>query len=156
MSLAPNHTLTLETSPDPAACEAVVRGLTEYNQQQAGDLNHLPLAIFVRDEAGAVVAGLLGDTYWGWLAVNLLWVEAAWRGRGYGRTLLHTAEAEALHRGCANAHLDTLDFQALGFYLKEGYTVFGELHGLPPGHTRYYLQKALSQPTAIVDSPKNE
>jgi GNAT superfamily N-acetyltransferase len=147
MSLAPNHTLTLGTSPDPAAYQFVVRSLDEYNCQQAGDQHHLPLAIFVRDDAGAVIAGLLGDTYWGWLAVNLLWVDDAWRGRGYGRTLLRTAEKEALRRGCSNAHLDTLDFQALNFYLKEGYTVFGELQGLPPGHTRYFLRKTLSQPT---------
>lgn len=146
MSLAPNHTLTLETNPDPAAYAVVVRSLDEYNRQQAGDQRHLSLALFIRDEAGSVIAGLLGDTYWGWLAVNLLWVHAAWRGRGYGRTLLRTAEAEALRRGCTHAHLDTLDFQALDFYLKEGYTVFGELQGLPPGHTRYFLKKTLPQP----------
>jgi GNAT superfamily N-acetyltransferase len=147
MNLASGHTVTLETSPHPADYEVVARGLHEYNHQQAGDQHHLPLAIFIRDQAGAVIAGLLGDTYWGWLAINLLWVHDAWRGRGYGRMLLRTAEEEALRRGCANAHLDTLDFQALDFYLKEGYAIFGQLHDLPPGHTRYFLQKTLRQAT---------
>ena len=54
------------------------------------------------------------------------------------------AEAEAIRRGCKNAHLDTLSFQALDFYKKYGYTVFGQLDGLPPGHSRYYLRKTLA------------
>jgi GNAT superfamily N-acetyltransferase len=142
--MQPTHTITLEEHAEPADCEIVSRGLQTYNRQQAGDEGHRPVAIFVRNEAGIVIAGLLGDTYYGWLAVNLLWVEEAWRGQGYGRTLLRTAEAEAVRRGCQHAHLDTLSFQALDFYLGEGYSVFGELHGLPPGHTRYFLRKELT------------
>ena len=48
-----------------------------------------------------------------------------------------------MRRGCKNAHLDTLSFQALDFYKKYGYIVFGQIADLPPGHTRYYLRKTL-------------
>ncbi|RIK38183.1 MAG: GNAT family N-acetyltransferase [Chloroflexi bacterium] len=136
-------TLTIESSPAPADRQIVGKGIDEYNRQYAGDANHQELAVFVRDAGGRVIGGLLGDTYYGWLAINLLWIDAAWRGRGYGRALLHAAEAEAVRRGCHHAHLDTLSFQALDFYLKEGYTIFGQLDDLPPGHTRYFLQKNL-------------
>ena len=139
----PTHTLTIETKADPADRRVVGRGLDEYNYQKAGKMNHLPLAIFVRDGEGHVIGGLLGDTYYGWLAVNVLWIDETWRGQGYGRLLLRSAEAEAIRRGCHHAHLDTLSFQALDFYRKEGYTIFGELEGLPPGHTRYFLRKEL-------------
>jgi ribosomal protein S18 acetylase RimI-like enzyme len=64
--------------------------------------------------------------------------------KGLGSKLLQTAEAEAIRRGCKHAHLDTLDFQAPGFYLKKGYQVFGELQDLPPGHRRIFLRKDLA------------
>ena len=85
--LAPTHSLALELDPAPADRAVVGRGIDQFNVQQAGDMRHLPLNLFIRDAAGQVIAGLLGDTYWGWLAVNLLWVEAAWRGRGRGLRL---------------------------------------------------------------------
>jgi GNAT superfamily N-acetyltransferase len=140
----PTHTLTIQEHSDPADRQVIGRGIDEFNRQHAGDENHRPLSIFIRDDTGVVVAGLLGDTYYGWLAVNLLWVHAGWRGQGYGRTLLEAAEAEALRRGCSHVHLDTLSFQALDFYRKAGYTIFGELQGLPPGYTRYFLRKDLA------------
>lgn len=137
-------TLTIESDPKPADRSIVERGLEAFNHQHAGDSHHQPLCVFVRDGAGNVLGGLLGDTYYGWLAINLLWLDEAWRGHGYGRMLLRAAEAEAIRRGCRHAHVDTLSFQALDFYLSAGYIVFGELAGLPPGHTRYFLQKPLA------------
>ena len=50
---------------------------------------------------------------------------------------------EPLRRGCRHAHLDTFTFQALGFYEKHGYSVWGALDDLPPGFTRYFLRKDL-------------
>jgi len=41
--------------------------------------------------------------------------------------------------------LDTYDFQALAFYQKNGYEVFGILENCPaPGHIRYSLKKSLA------------
>jgi hypothetical protein len=53
------------------------------------------------------------------------------------------AEQEALRRDCRHGHLDTMSFQALEFYKRQGYTVFGELRDLPVGYTRYFMKKAL-------------
>jgi len=55
------------------------------------------------------------------------------------------AEEEARRRGCHSVHLDTLSFQALPFYQKHGYAVFGALENHPVGHTRYFLKKKLDQ-----------
>jgi hypothetical protein len=54
---------------------------------------------------------------------------------------------EAANGGARSVHLDTYDFQALGFYKKLGYGVFGELDDYPPGHTRYFLTKPLDVPS---------
>ena len=54
---------------------------------------------------------------------------------------MQSAQHEAHLRGCRHAYLDTFDFQALGFYQKLGYELFGHLDDYPPGHTKYFLQK---------------
>jgi hypothetical protein len=57
---------------------------------------------------------------------------------------LEATEAEAKRRGCRFAELETFSFQALDFYKKNGYTVFGELDQVAGGHRWYFLKKSLS------------
>jgi len=40
--------------------------------------------------------------------------------------------------------IDTMDFQALPFYERHGYSVFGVLDDMPRGHQRFFLKKALA------------
>ncbi len=136
--------LAYDTAPDPAAIQAVRDGLIAYNRVQAPDVAFQPLSIVLRDPTGRVVGGLLGATYWGWLVIQVLWVDDGLRGHGHGRTLLTMAEREARRRGCHHAHLDTMSFQARPFYEHAGYTVFGTLRDLPQGHSRFFMQKALA------------
>ena len=138
-----HYELTLEEHPAPADVEALGRGLAQFNRRQAGDDRYRPLAIFLRDAEGAIVGGIYGSTYWTWFSIDLLWIEEGMRGQGYGHRLLEAAEREAVRRGCVNANLDTLSFQAPAFYAKHGYTVFGELHDFPAGHSRIYMVKRL-------------
>ncbi len=133
----------LDTTLDPDAAQAVRAGLSAYNRSRVGGDGYRKLAIFLRDPDHTVVGGLLGDTYWGWLAINIVWVAESLRGQGYGRALLAMAEREALRQGCHHAHLDTMSFQARPFYEREGYRVFGALHDVPMGRSRYFMQKAL-------------
>lgn len=102
-----------------------------------------PVAVFARDEQGTIAGGLLGRTYWGWLDIVTLWVDPAHRQQGLATRLIAAAEAEAHGRGCTGALVDTFSFQALGFYRKQGYEVFGQLEGFAGGHERYYLRKRI-------------
>ena len=54
---------------------------------------------------------------------------------------MRQAEDIAVGRGCTGVWLDTFAFQALGFYGKLGYSIFGELKDHPRGVTQYWLQK---------------
>jgi len=81
--------------------------------------------------------------YWGWLYVDLLWIEEELRGRGYGHRLLTRVEDEARKFGAKHAYLDTFSFQVPDFYKQHGYQVFGELQDFPPGHQRYFMKKEL-------------
>lgn len=136
-------TITLEDTPNPVHVKQVQDGLMAYNLQYAPDDEYRPLFVFLRDGQQQVMGGLLGNTYWGWLYVSIFWLNEVVRGQGYGGQMLKAAESEALRRGCHHVHLDTLSFQALPFYENQGYTIFGTLEDLPPGHKRYFLQKQL-------------
>lgn len=122
----------------------VLEGVRRHNCRHAEPPDWAPLTLAARDGANKLVGGLAGEIGWRWLHVSLLWVDEACRGRGIGRRLLRAAEREAAHRGCGHAYLDTLAFQALPFYEREGYTIFGVLDGYPPGHRQYYLRKSLA------------
>lgn len=136
-------TLSIENSPNDNDMDAIRNGLNAFNFAIAGQDNHQTFAIFLRDENEMIVGGLLGETYWGWMYISVLWVEETLRGQGWGWKLLTRAEEEARQRGCKYVHLDTLDFQAPGFYLRAGYSIYGRLNDLPPGHTRFFLWKDL-------------
>lgn len=136
--------VTLTASPDPADVQAVREGLDAYDAEQGAPVDWVPLAVFIRDPQGKVVGGLTGGTYWGWLYVARLWIEGCLRGQGYGSRILAEAEQEALRRGCRDAYLDTQDFNALPFYEKHGYVVYGVLNDMPVGHKRYSLEKKLA------------
>jgi len=101
--------------------------------------------VYLRDEGGLVVGGLIGRLAWGWLYVDRFWVIAAFRRLGHGAALLAAAEAFAIERGHYHAHLDTFGEEALPFYNRHGYEVWGVLDGLPPGSRKYHLRKSLRQ-----------
>ncbi len=139
-----NLTVEVRDAADAAEVEFIHNGLRAYNEQFAS-IGHQHLYVFLRDGDGQLVGGLLGDTYWGWVSINILWIDERYRGQRYGERILAAAENEARRRGCAHAMLDTLSFQARPFYEQRGYRVYGQLDDFPAGsgHTRYYLTKTL-------------
>jgi GNAT superfamily N-acetyltransferase len=145
LGLVPGYRLTVEDEPAKADVEVLPNGLEAFNEGRwPQHPRWIPLAAFVRSE-GAIVAGLAGETYCGWLFIRYLWVSEDLRGRGVGRELMAQAEARARDRGCHSAWLDTFSFQAPGFYQKLGYEEFGRLD-YPPHHQRHFLRKQLSPP----------
>lgn len=137
------HELTVTDQPDPAASAAIDNTLLVHIRIHAGELTKTPLLVIVRDETGQFIGGLDGATYFGWLYVENLAVAEHQRRQGIGSSLLRAAEAEAVHRGCTHAYLDTFSFQARPFYEKHGYKTVGTLEDFPKGHARFFLQKRL-------------
>jgi GNAT superfamily N-acetyltransferase len=117
--------------------------IEEHNIHKTGLDDFLPLAIFVPDDQGDLIAGLSGYT-WGYCCeIDHLWVHPQYRHQGYGRRLLQTAEQEARQRDCELVVLFTYSFQAPDFYLNLGYTISGVDEDCPRGHRRYHLHKRL-------------
>ena len=133
----------MNTNPSPQEIGFVRKALMQYNREHVGDDGHTPLCIVEYDEDGNIIGGILGGTYWGWMYVDILWVDEKHRRTGIGTRLLTEAEKEALRRGCHHVHLDTMSWQAPDFYTKHGYTVIGTLPDIPAGNRKYLLMKAL-------------
>ncbi len=135
--------ISIETTPNPEDCDFVRDHLYKYNTAIVGPDNYAPLTIFIRDESGTIRGGLLGETFWQWLHISIVWVNENDRSQGLGSRLLAFAEEEGIKRGCIGVFLDSLSFQAPDFYIKRGYEIWGEIEGLPPNHRRIFLQKKL-------------
>lgn len=139
-------------TPESDDVATVREALRSYNRQHAGDHPRQELAVFARDASGAIVGGATGETHWGWLHVELLWVDDDHRGEGLGAQLLSRIENLADTFGVIGYRLGTTSFQALAFYRRCGYEVWGELPDMPPGHTNYSLRKnAAGRPRADRD-----
>jgi GNAT superfamily N-acetyltransferase len=104
----------------------IVDGIKEYNQIQVPALSDIwtPLEFMIRDSEGVG------------LEIRILWVSEEYRKSGLGSKMLNHIENVALEKGATISMLDTFDFQAEGFYIKNGYSVFGEIHDFPKGHRR--------------------
>lgn len=126
---------------DEACFNALAAGVREYNNHVMGEEVAKPLSVVARDQDGNLVAGVAGRTIYNHLLIEVVWVDKRQRGTGLGRSLMEQAEVEAKKRGCLSAEVDTLSFQAPGFYGKLGYEVVGKVAGIPKGHDRYFMLK---------------
>lgn len=125
----------------PDGRETIHNLLIDYNNRHTPPHNYKLLGILLKDEAGQTIGGLWGWSVYEWLFVELLFVPDELRGQGLGTSLMRQAEAIARERNCTGVWLDTFDFQALPFYQKLGYSIFGQLKDHPRGISQHWLQK---------------
>lgn len=134
------------TSSTQADVEIIDRKIDEFNKKYfayKGDHYELPKNYIIKD-GEEIIAGINSCLYLEEvLRVGALFVDERYRHKGIGSALLKQVEDEARAMGGKVARLDTLDFQALDFYLKCGYEVWGVLEDCPKGHKRYCLKKSL-------------
>ncbi len=133
----------MNANPTEKEIEYIRVSLYDFNKKIVGDDGHTPLNIVEYDDQGNIIGGILGGTYWGWMYIDILWVQEDYRHKGIGSKLLTEAEKEAVRRGCHHVHLDTMSWQAPEFYKKQGYEVIGILPDIPSGNQKYLLMKAL-------------
>jgi GNAT superfamily N-acetyltransferase len=135
--------LSIEENPARADRRFIDEALGDYNEAFLDDRRYDYFGLFVRDDTGAIRAGLIGHLYIGWLFINLLWVREDLRRAGVGSGLIAEAERRAIAFGCHSAYLDTFSFQGPEFYPRFGYEVFGTLD-YPPDHKRIFFKKRLA------------
>ena len=114
-----------------------------YNRSKREAAESEPLNLYVEDDSGELLAGLVAETFGNWLEIEYLFVKEDLRGQGIGSQLLQQAESKAKKRNCRFAFVNTYQFQAPAFYQKHGYQEVFTLKDYPCTGQRHYYQKDL-------------
>jgi len=122
--------------------KAVLDGLMRYNNEKMGKPKYKRLAVSLR-EGNEIIGGIVGEVWITVLFIQLFWLEQRLRRKGFGAKLIKAIEDEARRFGATRSYVDTMSFQAPGFYRACGYKEFGSIEGYPGGVTRHWLTKTL-------------
>jgi len=137
---------TLVENPSADEMRVVYKAFHEFCVRNAGEEMHYPgikVQLALRDPEGHVVGGLLAMTTIRIMVFESLWIDARYRGQGYGRQLVIEAERVAKAHGCVAVQGACFSFQAPGFFRKLRYETFGTADVFLDGHTQGYLIKKL-------------
>lgn len=114
-----SHMILLATSEE---AELIDNKIVEFNKNKVPFTQEQTplLKNYVIKENDTVIAGINAVIYhWGILYVDVLFVDEHYRGKKLGAQLLDRVEVEARQMGARLSHLDTFDFQAKNFYIKQ-------------------------------------
>ena len=101
-----------------------------------------PVAFEMRD-GEAFIGCVVVQMFWGQLHVKYLTVDEAYRNQGHARSLMEHAFEFGKRQGCTFAFVETMNFQAPGFYQKLGFKAEMIREGYALGTSFYYLRKEL-------------
>ena len=122
--------------------KAVLDGLIRYNTEKMGKQKYKRFAISL-SERNKVVGGIVGEVWTTVLFIQLFWIEQKLRGKDHGTKLIKAIEEEARRFGATHSYVDTMSFQAPGFYRACGYREYGSIEGYPGNVTRHWFTKSL-------------
>lgn len=127
----------------PNEVDLIENRLYEHNSQATGRDDGQGLGFVIRDEAGEMIGAVAGYTWAGVSELRHMWVDKAYRGRGYARALLEAFVKEARGRGARRIWVASYDFQAPEMYEKAGFNRVAAFEGWPEGHVNVLLCKVL-------------
>lgn len=133
--------LSFEANPNPEDTQTLIRGITDYAKQQRGFDALDFFAFFIRDENNTIVGGCNGGTLYGGLHIDSLWVSDVIRNKGWGTKLVEAALTYGKEKNCNFATVNTMDWEALGFYQKLGFKIEFQRSGFLKNSVFYFLRK---------------
>ncbi|TWO66052.1 GNAT family N-acetyltransferase [Caenimonas sedimenti] len=132
-------------TPEEVHSGELGRRMRQFNYRFVGEYGQVqPVWVSAKDEGAGLVGGLRGFVFLSWLNVELLFVDESARHQGVGRRLLEAAEQKARDLGARNATLNTFEWQARDFYIRQGYEEFGRIDDYISGFYSAYMKKALA------------
>lgn len=132
-----------QQSGSEACQELLFNGINEQSKQAKGMRPMRTFSIAIKDNNNTLVGGANGVCYYGCLYVDMLWIDKALRGLGWGTKLMREAEAFGLEHGATFATVNTMDWEALPFYQKLGYEIEFVREGYENESKLYMLRKTL-------------
>ncbi|WP_133127888.1 GNAT family N-acetyltransferase [Legionella nagasakiensis] len=133
--------LSFLENPDPDEVQILTNGIKAYAKQQRGFESLDFFACFIRDADNSILGGCSGGTLYGGLHIDNLWVSEQIRHQGWGIKLMQAALKYGQEKSCAFATVNTMDWEALGFYQKLGFKLEFERHGFQKNSVFYFLRK---------------
>lgn len=102
-----------------------------------------PFSVFIKDADRNVLGGISGTTFYGSLYIDSLWIASSLRYQGWGTVLMKEAEKIGHQHGVRFATVNTMDWEALPFYEKLGYSVEFTREGYDKESKIFMLRKQL-------------
>lgn len=138
------HSLKVVVDYDPSQADNAVisEGIIASNAHILGERDK-KFSIFLKNDSGEVFGGIQAFLDSESVYIDTLWVGEKLQKKGYGTKLLAAVEQEAIKNRCKYLTVDTWDFQAEGFYLKNGYERLGEVKNYWLGHAKITLRKKI-------------
>lgn len=130
---------TLRDEDAPLETALIRQGLEQAALEQS-ELPREALNVFCYDGT-EMVGGISGHIVGHVCHLKLLWVHADYRHQDIGTELLLRAESRARDKGCKVSFVDTLSYQAPGFYLHHGYKEETRIVEFLEGHDRVFYKK---------------
>lgn len=96
-------------------------GLKEYETSHGINVDYKPFALEIFNEKNETIGVLEAFSSYSSIHINDLWIDKAYRGKGYGRQLLAELERLFQYKGFNNINTVTCAFQAPDFYKKCGF-----------------------------------
>lgn len=138
------YQLSYDADPKQADLDILSQGI-KTNAAQKRDLPPIEnFAYFLRDEQNNIIGGCNGAIFYGCVFVDQLWLSEHLRGQGYGTKLMQAALTYGKEKGCTFATVNTMDFEALGFYQKLGFEVELARKGFMQNSIFYFLRKEIT------------
>jgi len=127
----------------PNEIDSIEDRLYDHNSQMTGLHDGQGLGFVIRNEMGQMIGVAAGYSWSGISELKQMWIDEAYRGRGYARALLNAFVAEACCRGVRRIWVGSYDFQAPEMYEKAGFKRMAVFKGWPENHNNVILCKTL-------------
>ncbi|WP_367606105.1 GNAT family N-acetyltransferase [Legionella sp. W05-934-2] len=121
-------------------------GLIDYEANHGIDVNYHRFSVVISDENEVIFGVINAYTAYAEIYVDDIWVDSAYRGKGFGKKLLFALENHFKGQGFNNINLVTSAFQAPDFYKKCGYTAeFTRLNKKNPKLSKTFFVKFFNE-----------
>ncbi len=137
-------TLIKQSILTPELKKHIYEGFSKHAIESTGinGLSEEPVNFEIQNDKN-FVGCIVVQLFWGQLHIKYLFIEEAYRRKGYAKKLLEHAFAFGKAKGCSFAFVETMSFQAPDFYQKFGFKVEHVRHGYEKGTSFYYLKRDL-------------
>ncbi len=119
-------------------------GFRQHGKEATGYDSPIDRVAFVAKDKDTFVGAVTAHVLWGTLHIRHMFIETKYRRQGLGKLLMEKALEFGKARGCSVAFVDTMSFQALGFYQRLGFVHEFTRTGFAQNSVLYYLKKELS------------